>query len=194
MKQGHLFLFFGPSGVGKSTTIKSLLDENLDYIQIPSYTTRPIRSDDIESNARIHVTKKEFEQLIKEDALADWIEYSNFLYGKKKQDIQDTLDQGKTIVLDADYRGIIPYRKLFKNSTLILMKYQSLEDQKERLRIGRPDITKEEIERRHQIGLKEMSVIDNYDYVITTRSDQSPAVPASIANEIIHAVLSKQNG
>ena len=192
MKQGHLFLICGPSGVGKSTAIKHLTETNENFIQIPSHTTRPVRSDDKETNARIHVSKPEFDLLVKQDAFVDWVEFSHHLYGKKKSDIQKALGDGKVVLIDIDSHGIKPYKDKFPDSTLIFMKYRSLEDLKERLRKARPDSTEEELERRHQIAKKEMETISGFDFVVTTLNNQSPIIPAQEINEIVSSVLADQ--
>lgn len=192
MKQGHLFIIFGPSGVGKSTVIKSLLSTNQNFVQIPSCTTRPIRSDDLETNARIHLTKDEFQKLISDNALVDWVEYSGHFYGKKKQDITSALEEGKIIILDVEYHGVPIYKQTFPESTIIFMQYASLEDLKTRLRKARPDCPEEEISRRYQIAQEEMANIPSYDYTITTYNDQSPKVPAQKLLETINSVLANQ--
>jgi guanylate kinase len=192
MNKGHIFLIGGPSGVGKSSTIKHLLDHHSSYAQIPSYTTRQPRQDDKDTNCRIFVSQEEFKKLADNNELVDWIEFSNHFYGKKKCDIISALEVGKIILIDTENRGIAPYKKTFPNITLIFMKYRDLNDLRNRLKTSRPDISEEEIQRRFAIAQKEMEAINLYDYVITTINGDPPAVPAKKIEKIINNTIANQ--
>ncbi len=192
MKQGHLFIISGPSGVGKNSIINYLMDSNPEFKQVPSFTTRPAREEDNISGMRKSITKGQFETMIKNDLLVEWKETHGFLYGKKKQDIQTLLDDGHIIILEIDVKGIEEYKKQFKNTHLIFLQYPSLEELKVRLKKCRNNIADDELGTRLETAKNEMKYADQYNYIITTYTVDAPSIPGKKIEKIIKEILDTQ--
>ncbi|MDO8513201.1 MAG: hypothetical protein Q7S37_01755 [bacterium] len=192
MKQGHIFIIAGPSGVGKNSVIKELVTKHSGLVEVLSYTTRPQRHDDYEHKNRITISRAKFNQLINKRELADWAEIHGQLYGKKKLDLKKALHNGKNVIIEIDVQGLIPYKKQFPNIISFFLKYHSMTDMLVRLKHTHPDMSQEEINRRIQTARTEMKSAHLFNYQIITINGQSPHIVALEIEKIIKEILAKQ--
>ena len=112
-REGQLFIFSAPSGGGKSSVIKRLLQE-LDDIQLSvSVTTRPMREGETEGKDYYFIDEDKFKALVKERALYEYVD-SDFgpKYGTPRDPVDKLLKQSKDVILDLDYPGVQQLRKL----------------------------------------------------------------------------------
>ena len=191
MKSNYVFIIAGPSGVGKDTIINAILEKYPNFISIPTYTTRPPREDDKENKDRVSVDKSDFDKLIENIELIDWKETHGYLYGKKKAAAQKAFQQNKNLILEIDVKGLPNYQNQFPKLCTIFIQYESLDKLKERLRTNRPDIVKEEIERRYQTALKEMDCVSNYDYIVTNYENKPEIAIEKVEKIILQTLANK---
>ena len=154
----------GPSGVGKSTIIKAIMQrlDNLAYSV--SHTTRRPRKGEIDGRDYYFVDKNRFQRMIKNGEFVEWARVYSDFYGTSYSSLEEKLNDGTDVVLDLDTQGALNIRKHFKNSTLIFILVPSLEELKRRL-IKRG--TDEEIlkERISQVQ-NEIRMAKLYDYIV----------------------------
>lgn len=166
-KQGNLFIFSAPSGGGKSSVIKKILSE-LDNISLSvSVTTREKREGEVDGKDYFFISVDEFNRLVKEGALYEYVD-SDFgpKYGTPKAPIDKLLCEGKDVILDLDYPGVLQLRKLAGDRVkAISFIPPSLKILKERL-VNRGTDTAEVIERRMSMAEKRVKECEFYDYII----------------------------
>ena len=105
MKRGRLFVISGPSGVGKSTILKELLQRQKDIYFSVSATTRKPRPGEIDSVHYHFRTPEEFRRLTEEEALLEWAEYVGNYYGTPVKYVDEAIEKGKNVILDIEVQG-----------------------------------------------------------------------------------------
>ena len=163
--RGQLFVVSAPSGGGKSTLCEALLKSDLNLRYSVSTTTRPRRSGEIEGISYSFVTNDVFDQLVKEDAFAEYAEVHGNRYGTPKSFLDDLMDGGEDVILDVDVQGARSLRKAYPDGIFIFIYPPSVNELERRLRERKTD-SSEEIERRIQRAYEEMNEIRHYDYVV----------------------------
>lgn len=164
MKKGNYIIISGPSGVGKGTICKKII-EQLDIEYSVSMTTREKREGEIDKVNYYFTTKDDFEKRIKNDEFIEYAIYNNNYYGTLKKEVIDKINKGKNIICEIEVQGAKQVKELFPNSILIFIKAPSTEELKNRL-INRKTNDEEDIERRIEIAQKENESVDFYDYVV----------------------------
>ncbi len=155
----------GPSGVGKTTIYKKLLEEFKDKIEFSiSATTRKPRENEKDGVDYYFITKEEFEKKIANNEFIEWANVYGNYYGTLKSEI-DRILKNKHCLLDIDVQGGLNVKKIFDNSYLIFIKPPSIETLKERL-INRHLDNQKEIEKRLAFAEEEISKSVFYDFVI----------------------------
>ncbi|MCX7821395.1 MAG: guanylate kinase [Brevinematales bacterium] len=156
----------GPSGVGKTTIYKRLLNELKDNIEFSiSATTRKPRENEKDGVDYYFISKEEFEKKIKNNEFVEWANVYGNYYGTLKSEI-DRILKNKHCLLDIDVQGGLNVKKIFQNSFLIFIKPPSLESLKERL-INRHLDNETEIEKRLAFAENEISKSKFYDFIVT---------------------------
>jgi guanylate kinase len=159
-------LIAGPSGVGKSTIINRVAEVFPQLETFKTTTTRPPRHN---SDDRYHfVSRDEFNLMIKNNEFLEWAEVHGNLYGAERKVVEDILAQGRyPLPINAvDIVGVRAYKKIFPSLLAIFIAYDSLDELPDRIRRTRPETTEEEIAKRMESAHKEMSVINEFDYVV----------------------------
>ncbi len=164
-KSGTLFMVSAPSGAGKTSLVKALV-EQVDNLSVSiSHTTRKPRIGEVNGEAYHFVDEAEFKQMIKDNRFLEHARVFKHHYGTSKQHIEEDLAAGKNIILDIDWQGARQIKSLLRNSVGIFVlppDYHSLRD---RL-INRHDEDMEMVEYRMQQARNEMSHYKEYDYVV----------------------------
>lgn len=191
-RQGSMFIFSAPSGGGKSSVIKKLLNE-LDNIQLSvSVTTRGMREGEIDGKDYYFINDDKFRELLNEEALYEYVD-SDFgpKYGTPKKPVDELLCAGKDVILDLDYPGVQQLRKLAGDRVkAIALVPPSLKVLRERL-VSRGTDAPEVIERRMSMAEKRIKECEFYDYVIVN-DDLDEAVMQAKA-VILATRVEKQN-
>ena len=163
-KKGKLFIISGPSGTGKGTICKALLERNDIEISI-SMTTRAPREGDTHGVSYYFATREEFEKTIAEGGFLEYADVFGNYYGTPKAMVVEKLEQGRDVVLEIDVQGAINAKKVYPESVLIFILPPSLEELRARI-VGRGTETEDVINLRLSKALEEMSYIDKYDYYV----------------------------
>lgn len=166
MKYKKLFVFSSPSGGGKSTIVRSILDEYTCFLLSVSATTRLPREGEVEGMHYYFVSKARFEQMIKQNELIEYEEIFGNYYGTPKSETEKVQYNNKCLIFDIDVKGALSIKKLYpEDSCLIFIAPPSIEELRKRLQ-GRQSETNEEIEHRIERASYEMSFKHQFDYII----------------------------
>lgn len=165
-QEGLLIVVSGPSGAGKGTICKRLLEDNPSLGYSISATTRAPRTGEVNGVNYWFLSKEEFQEMIAQDGLLEWAEVYGNYYGTPAQKVRESLAQGKNIVLEIDTQGAALVREKFPDGVYIYILPPSLEELKKRI-IGRGTDSAESIERRLSCAREEMScVAEQYNYLV----------------------------
>ena len=134
MSAGKLIVITGPSGVGKGTIVRSLLQRNPELSLSISSTTRQPRPGEVEGQDYYFTTKEQFKSAIAEGEFLEWAEYAGNYYGTPKTKVQELLDQGELVLLEIELLGARAVTNIFPNARKIFVLPPSLEELEARLR------------------------------------------------------------
>ena len=163
--RGKLYVISAPSGAGKTSLVKALLQRNPKLRYSISYTTRKQRSTEQDGRDYFFVTRERFEQLI---AAGDFLEHAqvfdNF-YGTSQRQVQSLLDAGDHVLLEIDWQGAQQIRARMPQQISIFVLPPSRSELERRLR-GRGTDSEQVIARRLRDSLGDMSHWNEFEYVI----------------------------
>jgi len=154
----------GPSGVGKGTIVKTLLQRRDDVVESVSCTTRAPREGEIHGKHYFFLSKEEFMRRIDENDFLEYDEHFGNYYGTPKSFVAETL-KTKSVILEIDVVGALNAKKVFPECVLVMILPPSIEELKKRL-VGRGTEDAEEIANRLDRLEYEVSQKDKYDYLI----------------------------
>lgn len=166
--EGKAIIFSAPSGSGKTTIVKHLLEKNPDLGFSISASTRDRRGRSEEHGKDYYfLTPEEFKQKIDSDDFIEWEEvYAGNFYGTLKSEIERIWKLGKNVIFDVDVKGGLNLKKYFGDRALaVFVKVPSIEMLKERLN-DRGTETSESLSRRLFKANFEMSFQDKFDVVL----------------------------
>lgn len=160
---GRLVIISGPSGVGKSTCVRRLLETCKLPLELSvSATTRPIRPGEVQGKEYLFVSDEEFRGLVSQGAFLETAEVFGVghQYGTLREVVSTGLKDGKWIILEIDVIGAANVLAEYPDAISIFI-YQSMEEIEQRLR-GRKTEPEEVIQRRLEVASSEMEVRDLY--------------------------------
>ena len=161
-RKGLLLVVSGPSGAGKGTICKALLNKN-DQIKLSvSATTRKPRNGEVHGVNYFFIEKEEFTKMIENGEFLEYAQiYDNF-YGTPKAAIIECLEKGQDVILEIEMQGARQIKEVYPEGVFIFVLPPSLEELKSRI-VGRGTETQEEIEKRFSCAFEEINQIVNYD-------------------------------
>lgn len=163
-KKGIFIVLSGPSGVGKGTICKKLLEHFNAWYSV-SMTTRQPREGEINGKDYFFVSKEEFEKIINSNGFLEYATYNNNYYGTPKSIINDKLNNNIDVITEIEINGAKNIKKIYKDSILIYILPPSLKELEDRLRLRHTE-DEETIQKRMNITKEEINHIDIYDYVV----------------------------
>lgn len=166
--KGLLLIFSGPSGVGKGTVMSSLLSQREDIRMSVSVTTRDPRPGDQEGVQYFFRSREEVEQMIREDQLLEYAEYSGNYYGTPLQFVENERARGHHVVLEIEVQGALKVMERCPDAVTVFLAPPSWKELEHRLR-GRGTETEEVICRRLETARRELEQMDRYQYVVVNR-------------------------
>lgn len=183
MSQGTLFVVSAPSGAGKTSLVRELVD-SLSGIQVSvSHTTRKRREGEVDG-VNYHFTETaEFEAMVARGEFFEYARVFDNYYGTSQRAVQERLDACQDVILEIDWQGARQVRDKMPDAVLIFILPPS-RDELERRLAGRGTDVHAVIERRMQDAVSEMSHHDEYDYIVinddfTTALDELRALVIS---------------
>jgi len=162
---GTLYIISAPSGAGKTSLVKALLEET-DLIEVSvSYTTRAKRPGEREGVDYHYVDQETFRQMIAEDQFIEHAEVFGNYYGTSKMQIKDKLKAGIDVILEIDWQGAQQVRKQFEYSTNVFILPPSREELLSRLQERGQD-SQDVIQKRMDEAIEQMSHFNEFEYLI----------------------------
>lgn len=161
---GKLFIISGPSGAGKGTICKRLIEDTKVEISV-SMTTRNPRPGEVDGVSYYFTTKEEFEKEIQRGGFLEHAEVYGNYYGTPKAKVLEKLAAGIDVLLEIDIQGALHVKSAYPNGIFIFILPPSMAELRKRI-TGRGSETEEAINLRLSQTLKEVSYIDKYDYCV----------------------------
>lgn len=182
-----VIVFSAPSGAGKTSIVRYLLEQNPQLSFSISATTRAKREMETDGRDYYFISVPEFQKRIENEAFLEWQEvYKGQYYGSLKSEVDRLCGEGKVVVFDVDVLGGLNIKKYYgKEALAIFVQPPTLETLKERL-IGRGTETPESLKKRVDKAEYEMTFAPQFDVILV--NDQLE-VARNEANRLIHDFL-----
>lgn len=165
MESGLLVVISGPSGSGKGTICKRLI-EVMDNIKVSvSATTRKPRVGEVEGINYFFIDEEKFIQKINNDEFLEYASVYGNYYGTPKKEVLNELENGKDIILEIDIQGALNVKKNYPKGVFIFILPPSIKELKNRIE-GRGTDSNEVILRRMECVYEELNYAFQYDYVV----------------------------
>ncbi len=162
---GNLFVVAAPSGAGKSSLVKALLELDSHVQPSVSHTTRAPRGQEKHGREYFFISEKDFDLMAQNGSFVEWAHVHNYRYGTSKKVIQDRIDLGSDVILEIDFQGAMQIKKIFSNAINIFILPPSWEELRSRLERRRED-TAEMITLRLNNAAQEVTQVSAFDFVI----------------------------
>jgi len=162
---GNLFCVAAPSGAGKSSLVKALLELDSHLAVSVSHTTRAPRGQERNGREYWFVDEPTFRGMIDRGEFFEWAQVHGNLYGTSRIAIQDRLSRGEDVVLEIDFQGALQIKKIFPHAVLIFILPPSWAELRQRLE-RRGEDGPEVIERRMANARQEVAQARHFDFVI----------------------------
>ena len=162
---GNLFVVAAPSGAGKSSLVKALLELDSHLAVSVSHTTRPPRGQEQDGREYWFVNEPEFRAMIDRGEFFEWAQVHGNLYGTSRKAIEARLQHGEDVVLEIDWQGALQIKQLFPHAVLIFILPPSWDELLQRLH-RRGEDHPEVIEQRMANAREEVAQARHFDFVI----------------------------
>ncbi len=162
---GNLFAVAAPSGAGKSSLVKALLELDSHLAVSVSHTTRAPRGQEQHGREYWFVDEPEFRAMADRGEFFEWAQVHGKLYGTSRLAIQDRLARGEDVVLEIDWQGALQIKRLFEHTVLIFILPPSWDELRQRL-LRRGEDNPETIEQRMANARVEVAHARDFDFVI----------------------------
>ena len=154
-----------PSGAGKSSLVKALMELDAGVQPSVSHTTRAPRGQEFHGREYFFIDDAQFDEMVASNAFLEWAYVHGNRYGTSSATIQERISQGMDVVLEIDFQGAVQIKRLFANAVLIFILPPSWEELRSRLH-RRGEDTPEVIETRLANAASEMAQAHEFDFVI----------------------------
>lgn len=162
---GHLYIVTAPSGAGKTTLVRLLLENDSGIRLSISYTTRSPRPGEQDGREYNFVDMAAFRAMVERGEFLEWAEVHGNCYGTSRVWIEREMAAGRDVLLEIDWQGAQQVRKLFPAAIGVFILPPSMAELERRL-TGRGTDSAEVIARRLAAAQEEMRHVSEFDYVI----------------------------
>ncbi len=163
--RGRLIVIAAPSGAGKTTLVRALIERNPDFVFSVSYTTRPKRPNEAHGRDYFFVSEEEFRRLQRAGEFLESARVFDHCYATSRTQVESELAKGRNVVLEIDWQGARQVRAAMPECRSIFVLPPSVEALEQRLRSRRTD-SEDVIRRRLRDSLSDLSHWDEFDYVV----------------------------
>jgi guanylate kinase len=163
--KGLIVLITAPSGAGKTTIYKRVMERNRDLVFSVSYTTRKRRPGEVEGRDYFFVDRKIFEEKKKRNDFVECAVVHGEMYGTDRSQVERCLEKGMVCILDVDVQGAMIVMDKYPEALTIYIQPPSLEDLEKRLRM-RGTESEDEIKTRLLSARKELEYSRYFKYII----------------------------
>jgi len=162
---GNLFVVAAPSGAGKSSLVKALMELDSRVQPSVSHTTRPPRGQEKHGREYFFVSPQEFDAMVLSDGFVEWAFVHGHRYGTSKKAIEERIVQGADVILEIDFQGALQIKRIFTNAVLVFILPPSWEELRSRLE-RRGEDSPDVIDLRLKNAAEEMAQAREFDFVI----------------------------
>lgn len=166
---GNLYVIAAPSGAGKSSLVKALLEVDNGVQVSVSHTTRAPRGQERHGREYFFASEAEFDTMVAADAFVEWAHVHNHRYGTSRKAIEERMNQGADVILEIDFQGALQIKRLFANALSLFILPPSWDELRARLQ-RRGEDSAEVIAVRLQNAALEMAQVAQFDFVIINES------------------------
>jgi guanylate kinase len=185
--EGTLFVISGPSGAGKSSLVRKALTKCDNLVKSMSATTRPPRRGEENGKNYLFVNKAEFEKMIENGELLEWVDYCGYYYGTPIKFVNDNIEKGINVILEIEVIGAMNIKKMVPDAYLIFITVFNLIQLEHRLH-KRATEPEEVISARINKARDEMKYEKYYDCIIINNNYNEAL------KNLIHVLTSKGEG
>ena len=168
-KGGNLFVVAAPSGTGKSSLVKALMEVDAGVRPSISHTTRAPRGQEQDGREYFFVPPSTFDQMVADGAFVEWAQVHGNRYGTSRQGIEQRWAEGGDVLLEIDFQGALQIRQLYPEAVLIFVLPPSWDELRARLE-RRGEDAPAVIETRLANAAQEMARVPEFDFVIINDS------------------------
>lgn len=168
MASGKLIVITGPSGVGKGTIVRSLIQKYPQLHLSISATTRNPRSGEVDGRDYYFLSREEFQSAIADGEFLEWAEYAGNYYGTPKTKVQELITTGKLVLLEIELIGARAISKIFPDAVRIFLLPPSMKELETRLR-GRGKDPAAAIEKRLLRAKEEIAASEEFEIRIVNQ-------------------------
>jgi guanylate kinase len=166
---GNVFVLSAPSGTGKSTLAKKLVQEVPDLGFSISFTTRPPRPSEVPGQDYFFVDHPTFDAMVAQDGFIEWVEVYGNKYGTGRAWIEEQLASGRDILLDIESQGAQNVHLAIPDAVMVFLLPPTAQELSRRLR-GRGDSSEAQVALRLEYAKHELAQFPAYDYLVINDS------------------------
>lgn len=166
-----LIVISGPTAVGKDAVIKLMFDKRIPLHFVVTATDRRPRENEVNGVDYIFVTTEQFEEMIRNNALAEYARVYDNYKGIPRNQIEPAMKSGKDVILRVDVQGAQQLRRMYPDCVQIFLTTTNEAELRERIEARKTE-TKEEIERRLKKAREEFQHIPRFDYIVVNSKDR----------------------
>lgn len=165
-RRGLMFVLSSPSGAGKTTITRALLDSNPDLVLSISATTRPRRPGEVDGQDYYYVGIPEFSAMVENGEMLEHAKVFGNYYGTPRQPVEEALARGQDVVFDIDWQGTQQLREIARDDLVTVFILPPTAKELERRLRARAQDSEETIRLRMDKASDEMTHYSEYDYVL----------------------------
>lgn len=184
MNKGKVIVLSGPSGVGKGTVVKKMLENSDDYALSISATTRSPREGEVDGVNYFFLTVDEFKDRIEKGLILEYAQYCNNYYGTPRTYVEECVNNGKNVILEIEVQGAMNVKKNMPEAVTVFIMPPSNDELEKRLR-GRGTEQEEVIQQRLKTAIEEIKLSEKYDYNVVNNTVEQCVLDI---NEIINSI------
>lgn len=158
-----------PSGAGKTTIARALVERNEDAVFSVSATTRPARDHEVDGVDYHFLSERDFRAMIEADEFVEWAEVHGHLYGTSRKGVESAFDDGLFLILDVDVQGAMQMRQHVPDAVLVFVLPPGADALVERLR-DRGTEGEDTLARRIKNARGELEQASKFDYIVVNEN------------------------